>query len=143
MRHCGEALGGKSTTGRAGQSSLQALPGSATLPSMGVESVADFFRSLPAKLDPEEAEGFAAVYQFDLSGPEGGQYYLVIEENACRVAEGVHPEPHVTLSLTGEDCVKVLNGRLDGPSAFLSGRVRVTGDLALAVQLRLLFPSIG
>ncbi len=102
-----------------------------------------FLRALPAKLDRDVAEGLAAVYQFDLSGPDGGQYYLVIQDNACTVVDGTHPEPHVTLSLSGEDCLKVLSRRLDGQSAFMSGRVRVSGDFALAFQLRALFPSVS
>lgn len=97
---------------------------------------------LPGKLDAEAAEGLAAVFQFDLSGPEGGQYQLVVQDGACSVQEGVHPDPHVTFSMSGEDCLGVLSGRLDGPSVFLSGRLRVSGDLGLAIQLRTLFPTV-
>lgn len=110
---------------------------------MSIPSVAEFFHALPTKLDSEAAEGLAVVYQFDLTGPAGGQYYVVIEDSACQVGEGIHPAPHVTLSLSGDDCMKVLNGRLDRQSAFMSGRVRVSGDFALALQLRLLFPSVA
>ncbi|MBI4402506.1 MAG: SCP2 sterol-binding domain-containing protein, partial [Nitrospirae bacterium] len=49
---------------------------------------------------------------------------------------------HVTFSMSGEDCLGVLSGRLDGPSVFMSGRLRVSGDLGLAIQLKTLFPSV-
>lgn len=105
-------------------------------------SVKEFFRGLPAQLDAEAAEGIEAVYQFDLSGPEGGQYHLTIKDGTCSVAEGVHPDPQVTLSLSGADCLGILEGKLDGPSVALSGRLRVSGDLVLAIQLKALFPSV-
>ena len=105
-------------------------------------SVKDFFRRLPEQFDSEAAEGLSAVYQFDLSGPQGGKYNLVVVDGACTVHEGAHPDPHVTFSMSGEDCLSVLSGRLDGQSIFMSGRLRVSGDLGLAVQLKMLFPSV-
>ena len=57
--------------------------------------------------------------------------------------EGRYDDPHVVLSMAGEDCVKVLNGELSGPAAAMSGRIRISGDMGLAMQLRALFPGIG
>ncbi|HJR78012.1 MAG TPA: SCP2 sterol-binding domain-containing protein [Nitrospiraceae bacterium] len=105
-------------------------------------TVEEFFQSLPGKLDPEAAEGMVAVYQFDLSGPQGGQYYVQINDGTCCVTQGEHPEPHVTLSLSGEDCVRVLNGQLKGAAVAMSGRLRISGDMGLALQLGALFPSL-
>ncbi|HJU03758.1 MAG TPA: SCP2 sterol-binding domain-containing protein [Nitrospiraceae bacterium] len=105
-------------------------------------SVKEFFRKLPEKFDAEAAEGLTVVYQFDLSGPQGGQYNLVVEEGICTISEGSHPDPHVIFSMSGEDCLGVLSGRLDGQSVFMSGRLRVSGDFGLAVQLKSLFPSV-
>ena len=67
---------------------------------------------------------------------------MVVRDKTCRVQEGVHPEPDVTLSMSGEDCLGVLNGRLDGVSVVASGRVRISGDIGLAMQLKALFPSV-
>lgn len=107
------------------------------------KTISEFFRTLPEKLDTDAADGIVAVYQFDLSGPHGGQYHLVVEHGACTVHKGIHPTPHVTLSISDEDCLKVLNGHLDGPSVFMSGRLHVRGDLGIALQLKALFPSVG
>lgn len=105
-------------------------------------SVPEFFRCLPQKFDAEAAEGLAAVYQFDLSGPQGGQYQMTIQDGVCSVHEGSHPNPNVVFSMSGEDCLGVLSGRLDGASIFMSGRIRVSGDLGLALQLKSLFPTV-
>jgi putative sterol carrier protein len=110
---------------------------------MRAAGIKEFFKQLPSKLDADAAEDLEAVYQFDLSGTQGGQYVLTIREGACQVKEGRHEDPHVILSMAGEDCVKVLNGELSGPAAAMSGRIKISGDLGLAMQLRALFPSVG
>lgn len=107
------------------------------------KTIKAFFRSLPAKLDKEAAEDLDAVYQFDLSGPQGGQYLLRIQNGTCVVEEGTHEDPHVTLSMAGEDCIKVLNGQLSGSAIAMSGRLQISGDIGLAMQLKALFPTVG
>jgi putative sterol carrier protein len=110
---------------------------------MKAASIKEFFKQLPAQLDVEAAEDIDAVYQFDLSGTQGGQYIVTIREGTCQVKEGAHDDPHVTFSMAGEDCVKVLNGELSGPAAAMSGRIKISGDIGLAMQLKVLFPTIG
>ncbi len=110
---------------------------------MKAASIKEFFQQLPSQLDAEAAEDIDAVYQFDLSGTQGGQYIVTIREGACHVKEGAHEDPHVTFSMAGEDCVKVLNGELSGPAAAMSGRIKISGDIGLAMQLKILFPTIG
>jgi putative sterol carrier protein len=110
---------------------------------MQAADLKQLFRTLPAALDPEAAEDLDAVYQFDLTGPHGGQYVVTIRDGACAVEEGTHADPHVTLSMAAEDCLKVLNGQLSGPAVVMTGRLRITGDVGLAMQLKSLFPSLG
>jgi putative sterol carrier protein len=106
-------------------------------------TVKEWFQSLPSQLDPEAAEDLNAVYQFDLSGSQGGQYQLRVQNGVCSVEEGTHADPDVTLSMAGEDCIKVLNGQLSGPAIVMSGRLQISGDVGLAMQLQSLFPGIG
>jgi putative sterol carrier protein len=110
---------------------------------MNPTTVKEFFELLPGHLDSDAAEDLDAVYQFDLSGAQGGQYILTIREGACQVAEGMHVEPHVVFSMAGEDCIKVLNGQLSGTAAAMSGRLKISGDIGLAMQLKALFPTLG
>jgi len=110
---------------------------------MKAASIKEFFKQLPAKLDAEAAEDVDAVYQFDLSGVRGGHYIVTIRAGICQVKEGTHDDPHVILSMAEEDCVKVLNGQLSGPAAAMSGRIKISGDIGLAMQLKALFPTLG
>lgn len=110
---------------------------------MNSTTVKEFFQLLPDQLDSDAAEDLDVVYQFDLSGAQGGQYILTIREGACQIAEGLHADPHVVLSMAGEDCIKILKGQLSGTSVAMSGRLKISGDIGLAMQLRVLFPTVG
>ena len=109
---------------------------------MNPKTVRAFFEALPASFRSDAAEGVNAVYQFDLSGDEGGQYQLHVADRSCRVCDGVHSSPNVTLSMAGEDCVAILDGKLSGVSALLSGRLKIAGDMGLAMQLAAFFPDL-
>jgi len=109
---------------------------------MSSRTVREFFDALPARFRSDAADGVNAVYQFDLSGEEGGQYQLHVADRSCRVCDGVHPSPNVRLSMAGTDCVDVLEGRLSGMSALLSGRLKISGDMGLAMQLAAFFPDL-
>jgi putative sterol carrier protein len=109
---------------------------------MSGSAVRAFFETLPSRFHAAAAEGVTAVYQFELSGDEGGQYQLHIADQTCRVSPGVHPAPNVTLRMAGEDCMAILDGRLTGVSAYLSGRLKMEGDLGLAMRLTAFFPDL-
>ena len=109
---------------------------------MNPTTVKEFFQLLPGRLDSDAAEDLDAVYQFDLSGSQGGQYILTIREGVCQVAEGMHADPHVVLSMAGADCIKILKGQLNGPAVAMSGRLKISGDIGLAMQLKALFPTV-
>ncbi|MDH4097776.1 MAG: SCP2 sterol-binding domain-containing protein [Nitrospira sp.] len=103
----------------------------------------ELFESLPSKLDKDAADDLDAVYQFDLTGAQGGRYQVLVKNGVCTVKEGAHADPHVTLSLDGDDCIRLLNGQLSGFSIAMSGRLQITGDISLAIQLKSLFPTVG
>jgi putative sterol carrier protein len=109
---------------------------------MNPTTVKEFFQLLPSRLDLDAAEDLDAVYQFDLSGTQGGQYILTIRQGTCQVAEGTHEDPNVVLSMAGEDCIKILKGQLSGPAVAMSGRLKISGDIGLAMQLKALFPTV-
>lgn len=109
---------------------------------MPPKTVKEFFATLAGRLDPAAAAGLTACYQFDLEGPEGGHYVLSIQDGTGTVQEGRHPSPDVTLSLSGADCMGILEGRLDGMTVAMSGRLKLSGDLTLAIRLKSLFPTV-
>ncbi len=105
-------------------------------------TIHDLFVSLPSHFNAEAVPGLSATYQFNLSGAEGGAYHVIVRDRACSIHEGLHQAPDVTLSMTAEDCLLIMSGKLNGMTAALSGRVTMIGDMGLALQLKSIFPTL-
>ena len=103
-----------------------------------VKSIVD---AMPANFNPDAAAGVDAVFQFDISGDEAAQYYLVVKDQKCEIAEGTHAGPSVTFNMASPDFIDMMTGKLSGQAAFFSGKLRVSGDLMLAQRLGNLFKT--
>ncbi|MEW5939838.1 MAG: SCP2 sterol-binding domain-containing protein, partial [Chloroflexota bacterium] len=57
----------------------------------------------------------------------------------CVTAQGTHPSPKMTLSADSSDYVKIFTGELDGMAAFMQGKIKLAGDLNLAMKLTQMF----
>jgi len=97
------------------------------------------FDVMPSRFNKEAAKGLKAVYQFDLSGEGGGKWNVTIENDTCKVAEGAHGSPSITISMTAQDYLDMLTGKLNGQVAFMSGKLRIAGDMGLALRMQSLF----
>src|SRR5205807_729860 len=71
--------------------------------------------------NPSKAAGTNAVYQFDLSGDNGGQYHIIVKEGQGEAGQGAADSPNITISMAANDFVDLANGKLDGTMAFMSG----------------------
>jgi putative sterol carrier protein len=105
------------------------------------QAVQNIFQTMPTRLDPNAASGLNAVIQYDLSGEGGGQYASHIHDGTCEVTPGQHASPTMTLSMAAPDFVDLIEGRLDGMTAFMSGKLRISGDMGLAMRMQSLFKS--
>jgi putative sterol carrier protein len=103
------------------------------------EEVKAIFNAMPGNLNADAAKGMNSVIQFKLSGDGGGDYHVVIKDGACTVAEGAHPSPNMTMSLAAQDYVDMINGKLNGQMAFMSGKLKIAGDMGLAMKMQSLF----
>ena len=88
---------------------------------------------------PEAAEGVEAVIQYHLTGEEGGDWIINIKEGKCTVAEGVAENPKMTLTADARDFGDVLLGKANGMQYFMQGKLRLAGDLNLAMKLTSFF----
>lgn len=88
----------------------------------------------------EKAKGVNARYQFDLNGPNGGEWYVDVNDGAMKMARGRIDHPNVTLITSDKDWVALSNGDLGGTWAFLTGRLKIRGDHSLAKKLGEIFP---
>lgn len=102
-------------------------------------AINEIFTEMPNRLDPQAAAGLDAVIQFDLSGEGGGVWHCAIKDGACTVGDGAHDAPTMTLSMEAADYVQLTSGELDGTVAFMSGKLRIDGDMGLAMRMQSLF----
>jgi putative sterol carrier protein len=87
-------------------------------------------------LDPAKTQGINGVMLFDLSGEEGGKWTLTLEDEGVTLQEGETTSPDVTFAMDAQDFLAIANGELNPVSAFMQGRVKVSGDMALAMRLQ-------
>lgn len=88
---------------------------------------------------PDKAAGVNAIIQYKLTGDQAGDYIINIADDACQVQEGVTENPTMTLTADGEYFRDVLLGKEDGMKGFMMGKLKLAGDLNLAMKLTSFF----
>jgi putative sterol carrier protein len=102
-------------------------------------TVADLMSKMPGAFLPDKAPGLDAVIQFKFTGAEAGDWYAAIKDGKVTVEKGEHPSPKMTLTADSGDYVKIFTGELDGMQAFMQGKLKLAGDLNLAMKLTQMF----
>jgi putative sterol carrier protein len=98
-------------------------------------TVAELMRRMPKAFIPEKAGNLEAVIQYHLSGEEAGDWIITVKDGICEVAEGVAESPKMTLSADSQDYKDVILGKINGMTAFMTGKLKLAGDLNLAMKL--------
>lgn len=103
------------------------------------ESVKEAFDHMPENFNSEKAAGMNCTYQWDVTGDGGGKWNAVIKDGNLTVNEGEADSPNITITVAATDWLDILNGKLDGQMAFMSGKLKIKGDMSLAMKLKTLF----
>ena len=88
----------------------------------------------------DKAKGVHASYQWELSGPNRGEWWLSVNDGAYKMGRGKIDNPNVTFAASDEDWVAMSNKTLKVPWAYLTGRLKIQGSLSLAKKLDEIFP---
>jgi putative sterol carrier protein len=88
---------------------------------------------------PDKAVGVDAVIQYKLTGEQAGDYIDQISQGVCQVEEREAENPTMTLIADGEFFGDVLLGKEDGMKGFMMGKIKLAGDLNLAMKLTSFF----
>jgi putative sterol carrier protein len=102
-------------------------------------TVTELMEKMPGAFIPEKAQGVDAVIQFKFTGAEAGEWNATIKDGKVDVERGEHPSPKMTLTADSSDYVKIFTGELDGMQAFMQGKIKLAGDLNLAMKLMQMF----
>ncbi len=116
-----------------------AAPSAPAAPAGAPTTVAEVFARMPEFFRPEKAAGVDVVFQFRISGPGGGDWYVVVKEGTCTVSPGVHEKPTTTLKMADEDFLALVAGKLPAMQAFTTGKLKIEGDLMKSQLVQKLF----
>jgi putative sterol carrier protein len=98
-------------------------------------TVSELMSRMPRAFMAEKAGDLDAVIQYHLTGEEGGDWIITIQDGQCGVAEGVAENPNMTLTADAQDYKDVILGKVNGMTAFMTGKLKLAGDLNLAMKL--------
>ncbi len=97
----------------------------------------DLFQRLPGALNTVNANGVDATIQFNTSAPK----HIVIRDGSADMHDGTAENYTVSLSMADDDLVSLLSGNLDGMTAFMTGKLKIDGDLMFAQRIVTLFDA--
>ena len=102
-------------------------------------SVQEFFETLPSVADTSKTEGMNNSYGFDIEG--AGQWTVTVSDGSVSVADGIDDGADVTISASQEVFGKIIAGEQNATRAYMTGKVKLKGDMGAAMKLQKLFPS--
>jgi putative sterol carrier protein len=91
---------------------------------------------LPAHFQPDVAGDARATVQLELTGQNGGQWTLLVADGRCNLLDGHQGVPHLWISALAEDYVSLLTGTLSPMNALMQGRIKLRGDITLALRMQ-------
>jgi putative sterol carrier protein len=100
------------------------------------ESVREFFETLPTRVDASKAAGVNASYRFDVSG--AGSWTVRVGDAGVDVSEN-GGDADCTISTSEDDFLKIIRGEQNPTTAYMTGKIRVKGDMGVAMKLQRLF----
>ena len=101
------------------------------------ETVQDFFQNLPTRADSAKTAGMTNSYVFDIEGV--GQWKVDVDDGKVTVTEGGGEGADATIQATEEVFQKIVAGEQNPTSAYMTGKLKIKGDMGAAMKLQKLF----
>jgi putative sterol carrier protein len=98
------------------------------------------FDGMRQSFQAQKAKGVHARYQWELSGPNGGQWWIDVNDGTYKMGKGKIDNPSVTFVTSDKDWVALSNGALGGKWAYFTGRLKIRGSQSVARKLDEIFP---
>ena len=108
---------------------------------VGVERTLDrIFQGFEERFQPDKAQGVDAEMQFVVTD-EGGEhpYTVTVRDGSCSTSRGAAGSPKVALTTGLVPFVKLVTGQANGMQLFMTGRLKVAGDLMFAPRIMTFF----
>ena len=99
--------------------------------------VREFFEGLESRVDPSRTAGMNNTYVFDIDG--AGQWTVAVEDGRVSVTDGAAAGADCTIASSAENFERIVAGELNPTSAYMTGKLKVKGDMSAAMKLQKLF----
>ena len=101
------------------------------------EVLKNIFEGMQEAFKADKAQGVNSTIQYDIDTPGGTkQWNVKIENGTCTTAQGAAPDPRLTLKLDLVDFVRLIFNQADGTQLFMSGKMKLQGDMMFAMQMQ-------
>ena len=121
-----------------GRSDEEILAAVGAIPGGSSELLDETMAGMADALDPDAAED--CVLGYEIEAPEGTHAYRIEVRGQRVTAEHRDPaDARVVLCLTLPNYLRLISGLLDGTDAFMTGRMRIRGDVMFAPQIGRIF----
>jgi putative sterol carrier protein len=104
-----------------------------------ISSASEAFALMADRFDSSKAAGVDGTVQMELTGDGGGTWAIVISGGNVEVIDGGVDAPTTTLTMTTDDFVGLVNGNVNAMAAFMQGKIKLQGDMGLAMKFQSLF----
>jgi putative sterol carrier protein len=99
-------------------------------------SVKEFFESLPGRVDASKTAGMSNSYLFDVDG--AGTWHVSVDDGQVTVTEGTG-DADCTITTSEENFRRMISGDLNPTTAYMTGKLKIKGDMGAAMKLQKLF----
>jgi putative sterol carrier protein len=106
---------------------------------MGVDSILqNIFEGMRDSFKPEAAKDVSSTVQYDIDTDEGTKQWSVTFDNGtCTVSEGAASgDPRLTIKIGLVDFIRLIFNQVQGPQLFMSGKMKLSGDMMWAMQMQ-------
>ena len=97
------------------------------------------FEQMPQYFQADKAGNTNATIAFDLTGESAGRYWIKIHDGTAESGKGEIENPNLTLTADANDFIKIIFGQLDPTAAFMQGKLKIKGDMGLAIKFQSMF----
>jgi putative sterol carrier protein len=104
-------------------------------------TVAEIFEAMPGVFNPAAAAGMTKTLQWNITGEEAGVWAFEIVDGEGKLIPGGAQKPDITFTVSDKDWQAITEGKLDATNAFMTGKLKIAGDMMLAMKVQNLFPT--
>jgi putative sterol carrier protein len=95
----------------------------------------EIIEAMPGAFLPAKAGSTKALIQLNLTGEDGGQWVIDVANGVCQVRQEAAPKPDVTVTMPSDDFAGLYTNQTNPMQAFMSGKIKVSGNVGLVMQL--------